>query len=118
MFTIAVKQYGEEGKNTENENENKNKHENKNENKTENKNEIKSRNEKEENMKEKSEIAKNLNISEDKKKGDSNIIMSDIIKNTEKSEILSQKDNTIKIKVTEKVNEIDSHLIPELKFGR
>ena len=44
--------------------------------------------------------------------------MSDIIKNTENSEILSQKDNTIKIKVTEKVNEIDSHLIPELKIGR
>ena len=111
MFTIAVKQYGEEGKNTENEDENE----------TENGNEIKSGNEKEENIEEKndlSEIAKNLNIFEDKKKGDSNIIMSDIIKNTEKSEILSQKDNTIKILVTEKVNEIDSHLIPELKIGR
>ena len=115
MFTIAVKQYGEEGKNTENESKNKD------ENKIENKNEIKNRNEKEENTKEKSnlsEIAKNLNIFEDKNIGDSNIIMSDIIKNTENSEILSQKDNTIKIEVTEKVNEIDSHLIPELKFGR
>ena len=115
MFTIAVKQYGEEGKNTENEKKNKD------ENITENNNEIKNRNEKEENIKEKnnlSEIAKNLNIFEDKKKGDSNVIMSDIIKNTEKSEILSKKDNTIKIEVTENVNEIDSHLIPELKFGR
>ena len=44
--------------------------------------------------------------------------MSDIIKNTEKSEILSQKDNTIKIELTEKINEVDSHLIPELKVGR
>ena len=99
MFTIAVKQYGEEGKNTENE----------------------SKSEKEENTEEKSnlsEIAKNLNIFEDKKIGDSNIIMSDIIKNTEKSEILSKNDNTVKIEVTENVNEIDSHLIPELKIGR
>ena len=87
----------------------------------ENNDEIKSRNEKEENMKEQSnlsEIAKNLNIFEDKKIGDSNIIMSDIIKNTEKSEILSKKDNTVKIELTEKVNELDSHLIPELKIGR
>ena len=115
MFTIAVKQYGEEGKNTENENKNKD------ENIIENNNEIKNRNEKEENMKEQSnlsEIAKNLNIFEDKKIGDSNIIMRDIIKNTEKSEILSKKDNTVKIEGTENVNEIDSHLIPELKIGR
>ena len=130
MFTIAVKQYGEEGNNTENKNEDEDEDEKekKNDNKDhiENEsgkiNECQNKDGKEINMKETkklSGIAENLNFSEDEKERVLNMKKSDITTNIKKSEILNNNfHSTVKIEITEKITEVETLLIPKMKIGR
>ena len=126
MFTIAVKQYGEEGNNTENKNEDEKEKKNDNKDHIENKvgkiNECQNKDGKEINMKETkklSGIAENLNFSEDEKERVLNVKKSDITTNIKKSEILSNNfHSTVKIEINEKINEVENILIPKMKIGR
>ena len=132
MFTIAVKQYGEEGNNTENKNEDEDEDEDEKEKKNDKKdhienesgkiNECQNKDGKEINMKETkklSGIAENLNFSEDEKERVLNVKKSDITTNIKKSEILSNNfHSTVKIEINEKINEVENLLIPKMKIGR